>query len=86
MVCGATSTDNVIRKGKGTDKVVPVHIMKTYGGPGDTTLHTLNSALEEVVTFTTRKFYYCNKLPVLNEREGGWAPQQVWPLWRRKIS
>jgi len=78
-------TDNVIRKGKDTDKVVPVHTMKTCGGPGGTTLHTLNSTLE-VVTFTSRQFYYRDKLPVLNEQEGGWAPEQVWPLWRRKIS
>jgi hypothetical protein len=76
MVCAATSTDNVIRKGKGTSTVVPVHTMKTYGygGPGGTTLHTLTPTLEEVVTFTTRKFYYRDEFPVLNEQEGGWAP------------
>jgi hypothetical protein len=60
--------------------------MKKYDGPGGTTLHTLNSTLEEVVTFTTQKFYHRDEFPVLNEQEGGWAPEQVWSLWRRKIS
>jgi hypothetical protein len=86
MVCGATSSGNVIRKDKGTGKVIPVHTMKTHGGPVGTTLHTLPSTLEEVVTFTTRKFYYRDEFPVLDEQEGGWAPEQVWLLWRRKIS
>jgi hypothetical protein len=37
--------------------------MKTYGGPGGTTLHTLTSTIEEVITLTTRKFYYATKSP-----------------------
>jgi hypothetical protein len=60
--------------------------MKTYSGPGGTTLHTLTSTLEVVVTFTTRKFYYGDEFPFLKEQEGGWAQEQVCPLWRRKIS
>jgi hypothetical protein len=55
IVRETTSKDNVLRKGKGADKVVPVHNMKTYSGPGGTTLHTLTSALEDAVTFTIRR-------------------------------
>jgi len=37
------------------------------------------------VTFTFQDLYPRGKEPlVLNEQEGGWAPEPAWLLWRRK--
>jgi len=56
----------------GTD--APVHTIPAHRGNRDTAQLNLN----RVVNFTPQLLYTWERIPVPNEWEAGWAPEQVW--------